>query len=86
LITGFEELNKMPTEEQVEKSWEFLTTITEQVEALPEEEQKKIKAAGTGLIECSYAHDDEPAHTPAMGQAKKDAELAKSKSAAAAAA
>lgn len=77
----------MPTEEQIEKSWEFLTTITEQVEGWKDpEDTKAVKAEGVKLVrsECFYQHDDTPAHRPAMGQAKKEAELAKSKAAAAA--
>lgn len=63
---------KLSQEEWIERSWAFLTAITDLVEKLPKDVQDKILECGRQLasIGASYNHDDKKPHRPPISPAK----------------
>ncbi|MGB4191250.1 MAG: hypothetical protein WBJ81_01705 [Rickettsiales bacterium] len=70
---AIDDISKIPKEEWEERSWDFLTIITEIVEALPKEIQTRIVELGRQLaqIGASYNHDSSKPHRPPLSPAKQ---------------
>jgi len=67
-----ESAEKLSEDEWVEKTWDFLTNITDLVEKLPQEVQKNIIEIGRVLSKSgtSYLHDAARHHYPPKSPAK----------------
>lgn len=68
-----DDISKIPKEEWEERSWDFLTIITERVESFPQEVQKRIVELGKqlALIGASYNHDSNKPNRPPISPAKQ---------------
>lgn len=72
-LTTIDDISKIPKEEWEERSWDFLTIITERVESLPQEVQTRIVELGKQLSQtgASYNHDSNKPNRPPISPAKQ---------------
>lgn len=63
---------KLTDDQWVEKTWDFLTVITNKIENLPQEIQQQIVELGKKLasVGAAYQHDQSRHHYPPVSPAK----------------